>query len=106
MGMERGCFTYDIIEGSQDEYKKRHDEIWPEMLEALTEAGFSNYTLFRRGTQIVTYGEFHPNLETALSKLRTSEVFAKWDKWFGDILVNFSDENGELKTFTEVWHFK
>ena len=106
--MERGCFTYHISEGTEYEYKKRHDEIWPEMRAALKEAGFSNYTLFRRGTQIVTYGEFEPNLETVFARLNKMEVLAKWLEWLDGILdvEPGGFEEGELVTFNEVWHIE
>ena len=94
--MERGCFTYHIIEGTEYEYKKRHDEIWPEMRAALKEAGFSNYTLFRRGTQIV------------FARLNKMEVLAKWLEWLDGILdvEPGGFEEGELVTFNEVWHIE
>lgn len=38
------------------EYERRHAEVWPEELTAITDAGFSNYSLFRRGREVVAYG--------------------------------------------------
>lgn len=46
--MARMCFMFEIFEGQEDEYKKRHDEIWPELVTAIKEAGFKNYSLFRQ----------------------------------------------------------
>ena len=43
--MERRCFSFKIKPGSFTEYKRRHDEIWPELVEELTAAGLSNYSL-------------------------------------------------------------
>ena len=43
--MERVCFTFDIYDGKVAEYEKRHAEIWPELVEALKECGFTNYTI-------------------------------------------------------------
>jgi L-rhamnose mutarotase len=102
--MERVCFTFDLYEGAEAEYKKRHDEIWPELVTAIKEAGFANYSLFRRGTQIVAYAEVSPDLQTALGKLGTSEYNAKWATWFEDLIVNLTDAKGRLMSMTEVWH--
>ena len=63
--MERLCFTFEIRPGTEAEYKKRHDEIWPELVEAIKDAGLSNYSLFRRGTTIYGYAEVEPDVETA-----------------------------------------
>lgn len=100
----RLCFTFELYEGAEDEYKKRHDEIWPELVAAIKEAGFFNYSLFRRGTQVVAYAEIEPDLETAMTKLGQSEYNAKWAKWFEELIVNLTDARGNLMTFTEVWH--
>jgi L-rhamnose mutarotase len=102
--MERLCFTFEIRPGTEDEYKRRHDEIWPELVDAIKDAGFANYSLFRRGTQIVAYVECHPDVETAFAKLGPMDVNARWSKWFEDIIVSLTDENGELYRVEEVWH--
>ncbi len=42
--MERLCYTFDLAPGVEREYERRHAEVWPEVLAALKEAGFSNYS--------------------------------------------------------------
>ena len=44
--MPRYCFTAQIEPRCIDEYKRRHAAVWPEMLEALRDAGWRNYSLF------------------------------------------------------------
>lgn len=102
--MERVCFTFEIRPGTETEYKKRHDEIWPELVDAIKDAGFSNYSLFRRGTTIVGYAECHPDVATAFGKLGPQEANVRWSKWFEDVIVSLTDESGELYRLEEVWH--
>jgi L-rhamnose mutarotase len=102
--MERVCFTFEIYPGTEDEYKRRHDEIWPELAEAIQESGFRNYSLFRRGTQIVGYCECHPDRATAFEKLGRYEASARWAKWFEEVIVALTDEDGNLFYLDEVWH--
>jgi L-rhamnose mutarotase len=102
--MERLCFTFEIRPGTEDEYKRRHDEIWPELVDAIKDAGFVNYSLFRRGTQIVAYVECHPDVATAFAQLGPTEVNQRWAAWFGDVIVSLTDEHGELYRLDEVWH--
>jgi L-rhamnose mutarotase len=102
--MERVCFTFEIYEGSEDEYKKRHDEIWPELTAAIKEAGFNNYSLFRRGTQVVGYCECEPDVATAFAKLGPHEANQRWAEWFREVIVNLTDNKGELLRMQEVWH--
>ena len=47
--MQRVCFTLQVKADRLDEYKRRHREVWPEMLDALSRTGWTNYSLFLRG---------------------------------------------------------
>lgn len=102
--MERVCFGFEIFEGKEEEYKKRHDEIWPEMITALQESGFRNYTLFRKGTNIVGYFEAHPDAATATAAMAKTDVNVRWGEWFKDVIVSLNDDSGNLKELQEVWH--
>src|SRR5690606_30368960 len=46
--MERVCFLLKVKQDRLDEYRERHRAVWPEMLEALHESGWGNYSLFLR----------------------------------------------------------
>jgi L-rhamnose mutarotase len=102
--VERLCFTFEIRPGTEAEYKRRHDEIWPELVDAIKEAGFENYSLFRRGTQVVGYVECEPDAGSAFAALGPNEANARWSKWFEDVIVSLTDEDGELYRLDEVWH--
>jgi L-rhamnose mutarotase len=102
--MQRFCFTFEIREGAEAEYKKRHDEIWPELVEAIKDAGISNYSLFRRGTQVIAYCECEPDVATAFGKVGATDVNRRWSEWFEDTIVALTDEDGNLFVAEEVWH--
>ena len=102
--MERLCFTFEIYPGTEDEYKKRHDEIWPELVEAIQEAGIRNYSLFRRGSQVIAYAECHPDVATAFGKIGAIDVNRRWSEWFEDVIVALTDEEGNLLRADEIWH--
>lgn len=98
------AWVLEVRPGYEEEYKRRHDEIWPEMAEAIRAAGIRNYTLFRRGTQVIAYCECHPDVATAFGKIGATEVNRRWSEWFSDIIVALTDEQGELFWAEEVWH--
>jgi L-rhamnose mutarotase len=100
--MERVCFSLEIYPGKEAEYKKRHDEIWPELVEAIEEAGAENFSLFRRELTVIAYLECHPDAATVFEKLGATEVNARWSEWFQDIVL--SGENGGHAHYEEVWH--
>ena len=102
--MQRACFTFEIFEGAEEEYKRRHDEIWPELVELIQGSGCKNYTLFRRGTQVIAYLECHPDVATVFGKIGDSDINARWSKWFEEVIVSLADEDGNLYWADEVWH--
>lgn len=102
--MERACFTFEIEPGAAAEYARRHEEVWPELVDVLTTSGARNYTLFRRGTQVIAYLECHPDRDTVFARIGASEVNTRWSAYFQDIIVALTDEDGELFWAEEVWH--
>jgi len=101
--VERLCFLFEIRPGTEAEYKRRHDDIWPEMRDALKAAGLRNYTIFRRGAQMIAYVEA-PDVEAALAEMGASDVNRRWSEWFEDVVVGLVDERGELQRAEQVWH--
>ena len=102
--MERFCFTFEIREGTEAEYKKRHDEIWPELVDVIHEAGIQNYSLFRRGTTIIAYCECEPDSATAFAKVGATDANRRWSEYFSDVIVSLTGPDGELVDYPEVWH--
>jgi L-rhamnose mutarotase len=102
--LERTCFTFTIKPGTEDEYKRRHDEIWPEMVSALRESGISNYSLFRRGLEVIAYAECEPDAATAFAKMGATDVDRRWSEWFEEVLERRFGDDGEAMSVPEVWH--
>ena len=53
--MERMAWKGRIRPGMKAEYIRRHNEIWPEMVEVLKSAGIANYTIFASGNELFGY---------------------------------------------------
>jgi L-rhamnose mutarotase len=79
------AWVLGVRPGYEDEYKKRHDEIWPEMIEALKDAGISNYNIFRHGLTLFGYFETD-DLEATKAKLANSAADRKWSEYMGPIM--------------------
>jgi L-rhamnose mutarotase len=72
--------------GSQEEYLRRHDEIWPEMTELIREAGLSRYSIWNVGDELFEYLETDD--EAALERtLAESPVKRRWDAYMSDLLI-------------------
>lgn len=77
--MKRVGFVLKVKPELISEYKRRHEEVWPEMLDVLRRTGWHNYTLFMRpdGT-LFGYFETPGSLQTALEGMSQEEVNARW----------------------------
>ena len=103
--MERQCFSFQLRPGTIAEYQKRHNEIWPELVAELKEAGLSNYTLFRYDDErVIGYVECEPDVSTCFSRLATADANSRWSAWFEDIIVSLTDEVGNMHSMEELWH--
>lgn len=76
--MERVCFLLKVKKEKIEEYKERHRNVWPEMLQALHETGWHNYSIFLRDDGLfVGYFET-PDYKAALAGMEKREVNARW----------------------------
>ena len=79
------AWVLEVRPGYEAEYQRRHDAIWPEMLEALTRAGFRNYNIFRHGLTLFGYFECD-DLEGLQARIAAEPVNARWGEWMGPIM--------------------
>ena len=83
------CNVFGLINDSPEvraEYKRRHDEIWPEMLDLLRDSGLRNYNIFNVGDKLIEYYECDLTAEEQAARPKT-EVKLRWDAYMSDILV-------------------
>lgn len=103
--MERYAWRGKVI-GSIEEYKRRHDEIWPEMKEVLSAAGITNYSIWNVGDELFGYYECRYGAEYAARVQGESPVVAKWNEYMKDILELKTDpETGAQAKLCEVFRF-
>jgi L-rhamnose mutarotase len=79
--VERLCHSLRIVPGTEEEYVRRHREIWPELIQAMREAGFSNYSLFRGVTDVVAYCECSPDIETCFNLFAEAGIADRWQEY-------------------------
>ena len=85
--MEKYAWKATVLEGKLDEYIKRHNEIWPEMLEVLSEAGIVNYTIWNVGNELFGYYECEKGIDFAAKVQSESPVVDRWNEYMKDILI-------------------
>ena len=104
--MERLCFTFDIAPGTEAEYDRLHNEIWPELAAAILDVGYRNYSLFRRDTSLICVCECHPDVATVrgLMEERYRTLTDQWNVMMQPFIVRMTDANGELFDYPLCWH--
>jgi L-rhamnose mutarotase len=87
-----------------DEYKRRHAEVWPEMLDALREAGWRNYSLFARGDgMIVGYVETD-DFDAALAAMQDKPVNGRWQAEMAPLFEIEAAPDQALVRLEEIFH--
>ena len=77
--MKRIGFQLKVKADKIEEYKKHHEAVWPEMLEALSRTGWHNYSLFMRDDGLLFgYFETPYDFQTVLDAMDKEEINAKW----------------------------
>jgi L-rhamnose mutarotase len=99
---ERVCFALQVRPDRLDEYKARHRAVWPEMLAALRDAGWRNYSLFlREDGLLVGYLECE-DFEAARRAMEARDVNGRWQAEMAEFFGARADR--ALERLEEVFH--
>jgi L-rhamnose mutarotase len=104
--MQRVCFLLRVKPERIEEYKVRHANVWPDMLHALRETGWRNYSLFLRSDGLLI-GYFETDdLEAARAGMAQREVNQRWQEDMAPFFENLEGRHADeaLLTLEEVFH--
>ena len=104
--MQRVCFLLKVRPERLAEYKERHKTVWPEMLAALSETGWHNYSLFLRDDGLLIGYLETPDFAAALKGMAAREINERWQKEmapFFEALDNRRPDE-EMQPLQEVFH--
>ena len=104
--MQRIGFLLKVKSDCLEEYKQRHREAWPEMLAALKECGWCNYSLFlRQDGQLFGYLETE-DFDKALAAMGKYEVNTRWQESMAHLFEDLEGQNPDetLLVLEEVFH--
>jgi L-rhamnose mutarotase len=101
--VKRICFTLQVKPGRLAEYKERHKHVWPEMLRALSAAGWTNYSLFLRPDGLLI-GYFETgDFAAALAAMSATGVNTRWQSEMQDFFVEGRPDTA-MSPIEEVFH--
>ena len=100
--MKRNAFTMKLKPGFEEEYKKRHDEIWPELEKVLSDAGIRNYSIFLDEETLTLFA--YQELEDGSEDVSVNPVVRKWWDYMKDLMETHPDNAPVEKPLNEVFH--
>ncbi len=104
--MQRVCFLLKVKADRLEEYKRRHEHVWPEMLAALRETGWHNYSLFLREDGLLVGYLETPDFQKALAGMAAKPINEKWQAEMGPFFERLEGQRPDQAMFTlvEVFH--
>jgi L-rhamnose mutarotase len=100
----RFAFKMKLKPGFEDEYRKRHDALWPELNQLLKSSGIGDYSIFfDRETNILFAVQIIKGAQTS-QDLSHNEVVKKWWAYMADIMETNEDNSPVTQSLTEVFH--
>ena len=102
--MTRIAFKMKLFPGQEAEYKKRHDEIWPELVALLKGSGISEYSIFLDPETNALFGVLKAVEPIKLDELPSYPVMQRWWKYMGDIMESNPDDSPVSIPLKEVFY--
>jgi L-rhamnose mutarotase len=102
--MERIAFKMQLHKGFEEEYKKRHDELWPELQLLLNTNGIHDYSIFLDETTNSLFGVLKVADAGILDTLPANEVMQKWWTYMKDIMECNIDDSPVSIPLKEVFY--
>ncbi len=104
--MKSRAFKMKLLPGFEAEYKKRHDEIWPELSQVLSERGIYDYSIFLDEESLTLFAVQKVEEGANLEGLTEEPVLRKWWEYMSDIMETNPDNSPVEKPLEKVFHME
>lgn len=104
MALQRIAFKMKLTAGYEQEYKRRHDEIWPELADLLKQSGISDYSIFLDSETNTLFAYLQQDTSVPHIELSQQAIVKKWWKYMADIMDVNEDLSPVQVPLSEVFH--
>lgn len=104
LGVFRVAFKMQLHKGFEEEYKKRHDKLWPDLQVLLKTSGISDYSIFFDETTNALFGVIKATSQEALDNLPKHTVMKKWWAYMKDIMESNADNSPISFPLREIFY--
>jgi len=101
---EQIAFKMRLCPGFEAEYRKRHDEIWPELVALLKEAGISDYSIFLDRETCSLFAVLRRRADHAMDRLPQTEIMQRWWAMMRDIVAANPDGSPVSAPLEPMFH--
>jgi L-rhamnose mutarotase len=102
---ERVCFLMRLKQEGVADYLRAHEAVWPEMLLALSETGWSNYSLFISENDGLVVGYFETDdYERAMTGIASRDVNARWQALMAQYFVSPGNPDESTERLAQYFH--
>jgi L-rhamnose mutarotase len=102
--MQRHAFKMKLKPGVAAEYKKRHDEIWPELSREIRAAGISDYSIFLDEETLTLFAVQKLGDKNSAAGLPKNSIVRKWWNFMSPLMEVNPDNSPVVKPLNEVFH--
>jgi L-rhamnose mutarotase len=102
--MQRIAFTMKLHPGFEDEYRRRHAAIWPELVDLLQGTGISEYSIFLNEGTLELIGVLRIDDPDRLDELPSHPVMGRWWDYMKDIMDTNPDHSPVTRPLKEVFY--
>lgn len=102
--MTRVGFKMKLNKGQEEEYRRRHEVIWPELIVLLKETGVAEYSIFLESVTGFLFGVLKIEKEIALVDLSKHPVMQRWWAYMKDIMESNPDNSPVSISLKEVFY--
>lgn len=102
--MKRIAFRMVLFPGMEEEYRKRHDAIWPELSQLLKDTGIADYSIFLDPSTKHLFGVLKVDDVVKMESLPTHPVMQRWWDHMKDIMETNTDHSPVSVPLVEMFH--
>lgn len=102
--MEKYAFKMKLNPGMKAEYKRRHDEIWPELVELLKQAGVSDYSIHLDEETNILFGVLWRSDDHGMADLPKHAVMRRWWAEMADVMETRADNEPVAVPLETMFH--
>lgn len=104
--MEKYAFKMQLNPGCEEEYQRRHDDIWPELVSLLKQAGIADYSIHLDRDTNILFGVLWRSDDHKMDNLPLDPVMKRWWDHMADVMLTHPDNKPVVTSLETVFHME